>query len=482
MISMWDVLSSESFNNLIDTLIMNNTVRRNFLAVAEKDLYRRLVLVNRDDRPQKVQEDKFYTLRNMLYSLDKALGGGLICRQARRKVFEILVGKIFREDVEKRDAHRARYGHCPPCFITISPGKACNLRCVGCYASSSAASSQSLDYEIVSRILREKTQLWGSHFTVISGGEPLIWKSRGKGILDIAEEHNDNYFLMYTNGTLIDKDVAAKMAQLGNITPAISVEGFEEQTDARRGKGVHKKILAAFDNLRQVGVPFGISITATGHNAEIVVSDEFIDYYFGQQGAIYGWIFQYMPIGHKYTMDLMVTPQQRLMLYRREQELLKEKRIFFADFWNSGPVSNGCISAGRPGGYFYIDWNGNVMPCVFFPYTVDNIMEVYQKGGDLNTVLNSAFFKAIREWQSDYSYLKPRDQVGNQIVPCIIRDHHRIARQIVERFGARPADKAAEEALRDREYYQGLTAYGEEVARLCDPIWEKQYLRANHYN
>ena len=482
MVSIWDVLSSKSFNNLVDTLITNNSIRRNFLSVAEKDLYRRLVLVNHSDQLKRVQEDKFYTVRNMAYSLDKAIREGLICRQVRRKVFEILVGKALWEDVEKRDAYAARYGYCPPGFLTISPGKGCNLRCTGCYASSSAVSYQKLDYEIVSRILREKTQLWGSHFTVVSGGEPLVWKSQNKGILDIAKEHSDNYFLMYTNGTLIDKNVAAKMAELGNITPSISVEGFEKQTDARRGKGVHRKILTAFENLREVGVPFGLSITATRHNAEIVVSDEFIDYYFGDQGAIYGWIFQYMPIGRKYTLDLMITPQQRLMLYQREQKLLKDKRIFFADFWNSGAVSDGCISAGRPGGYLYIDWSGNIMPCVFFPYATDNIIEIYQKGGNLNTVLDSAFFKAIREWQSDYSYLKPRDQVGNQIIPCIIRDHHRIARQIVERCGARPADEAAAEALRDKGYYQGLTGYGEEVARLTDPIWEEQYLEANHRN
>ncbi len=145
MISMWDVLSSEFFNNLVDTLITNNTIRRNFLSVAEKDLYRGLVLVNHSDRPQRVQEDKFCILRNMAYSLDKALKEELICRQARHKVLEILVGKVFWEGVQKRDAHRARYGYCPPGFLTISPGKGCNLRCIGCYASSSAVRYQKLD-------------------------------------------------------------------------------------------------------------------------------------------------------------------------------------------------------------------------------------------------------------------------------------------------------------------------------------------------
>jgi MoaA/NifB/PqqE/SkfB family radical SAM enzyme len=37
------------------------------------------------------------------------------------------------------------------------------------------------------------------------------------------------YFLFFTNGTLITKEVAEKLAQLGNVTPAISVEGFEKE-------------------------------------------------------------------------------------------------------------------------------------------------------------------------------------------------------------------------------------------------------------
>ena len=116
---------------------------------------------------------------------------------------------------------------------------------------------------------------------------------------------------MYTNGTLINEKMAQRMAEVGNITPAISVEGFEKETDGRRGKGVYKRILKAFENLRNTGVPFGISITAMKSNAEFVLSDEFMDFYFEQQGAIYGWIFQYMPIRRNYTLDLMVTPEQR---------------------------------------------------------------------------------------------------------------------------------------------------------------------------
>ncbi len=49
--------------------------------------------------------------------------------------------------------------------------------------------------------------------------------------------------MAYSNGTLIDKDVTLKLQELGNVAPAISIEGLEEETDHRRGKGVWKKIM-----------------------------------------------------------------------------------------------------------------------------------------------------------------------------------------------------------------------------------------------
>jgi len=459
---------------LINAVLANDTLRGLALKAGEKKIYRNLIEKNISGRPLRIQEDKYYVLRNMLHSINKALENERVSPSVRRGLIKILVGNVLLENNATKRAFKETYGFGPPTFVLISPTKRCNLRCIGCYASSSSANAEKLDYEIVDRILTEKKKLWGSHFTVISGGEPLMWKSNGKDLIDIVAKHRDQYFLMYTNGTLIDEKMAQRMAEVGNITPAISVEGFEEETDARRGRGVHKRILRAFENLRNNGVPFGISITATRQNAELILSDEFMDFYFEQQGAVYGWIFQYMPIGRSYTLDLMVTPEQRKWMFEREQHLIREKALFIADFWNSGAVANGCISAGRPGGYFYIDWNGNCLPCAFYPYTGANIKQVYQEGGDLNTVLMNPFFEAIRKWQRDYSYMKPAPEVGNQIVPCISKDHHREARKIIDETGAKPADREAEEALKDPAYYQGLVAYGDEVDRLTRPIWEKE--------
>jgi len=449
--------------------------RRLVFYIIEKSLKNILLNRDREKFPRKLQQDKFCMARNMMYSIDRGLKSGQISRQLWTP-FVNSFGNVYLKNLDKIKAFQEKYGFKPPGFVTISPTKNCNLQCIGCYANSFRTSRERLDFEIVTRVVREQKELWNSHFTVISGGEPLVYKSQGKTIFDLAREHSDTFFLMYTNGTLINEEVAQKFAEVGNITPAISVEGFEEETDKRRGKGVHQKILRAFENLSKVGVPYGISITATRHNAEIIMSDEFIDYYFNQHGVLYGWIFQYMPIGRSFTLDLMVTPQQRLEMYLKTWQLIREKGVFMADFWNCGAVSSGCISAGKPGGYFYIDWNGNVMPCVFNPYKVGNIVEIYKQGGNLNTVLFSSFFKEIREWQEEYALKGPAHQMGNIIVPCPIRDHYETMYDLIQRTKAQPADEAAAQALQDPDYYEGLVEYGKKVKELTDVIWNKEYL------
>jgi MoaA/NifB/PqqE/SkfB family radical SAM enzyme len=476
MLPTMETLLKRSAHTMLGAVAKNDTIRGAALKVVERRVHNQVLKKNPDKRPLKAQEDRFFAIRNLLYAINRALSCQTLSPQVRKKVLDVLVGRAMLGDNEAPRAFREKYGQGPPAFIALSPEQKCNLKCVGCYAASSPETTAHLDYEVVDRILTEKRELWGSYFTVITGGEPLLWRSNGKGILDLFKDHSDNYFLMYTNGTLINEKVAETMTEVGNVTPAISVEGFEAETDKRRGKGVHKRILKAFENLRGAGVPFGISVTATRENAEILLSDEMVDYYFHQQGAIYCWIFQYMPIGRSFTLNLMVTPEQRLELWRREQVLLREKGLFIADFWNSGPGSSGCISGGRPGGYLYINWHGTVSPCAFFPYSVHNIVEVYKRGGDLNTILFSPFFESIRKWQRGYGYGKPCPHVGNQIIPCPMRDHHRLAHGIVKKFGARPVDEEARQALEEPDYFRGMCEYDREVERLTNPIWQSEYL------
>jgi MoaA/NifB/PqqE/SkfB family radical SAM enzyme len=462
--------------DVLDFLLRRDVVRKMALEKGKQKLYDYLVIVNEDNRPKGVQLRRTRLLQNLLEAVNKAYEQGRVSPHVTRAIIGNLVGSTILREKERTHGFVQKYGFPPPHLLTISPTKKCNLFCKGCYAASSAGNSETLTAEVLNRIIKEKKQLWGSYLTVITGGEPLLYKDDGKGILDIFEQNNDSYFMMYTNGTLITREVARRMAQLGNVTPAISIEGFQKETDGRRGEGVYRRILQAMENLRSEGVPFGISMTATRHNAEVLLSDELIDFYFEHQGAIYAWLFQYMPIGRSYTVDLMVTPEQRVKMFQREQYLIKERNIFLVDFWNGGPYSHGCISAGRTGGYFFIDWNGNIAPCVFFPYYVSNIYDVYREDKTLDDVLFSPYFESIRTWQNLYGYAQPPRKVGNFVTPCPMRDHHDVGHSIIKRFKARPMDENAAAALEDAEYRERMRQYGREITSLTQDLWEEEYL------
>ena len=474
--------SSKYLTYLIDKLVEygpqlahNPASRKMMVGMAEHWVMNHLS-ESRDDlsEPPGVRDDQavlglalIHTAERLLteYDLSQATLRGLLGVLLRDQMIDHQVR------MKKAEEYQLLYGGYQPSFLTISPSKACNLRCTGCYADAGKSSPQ-LEFEMVDRIVKEAVDLWGAQFMVISGGEPMAYRSQGKTILDLVEKHPECFFMMYTNGTLIDDEIAARMRRLGNISPAISLEGWRERTDGRRGAGVFDQATAAMDRLYQAGVPFGFSITATRENAEEVLSEAFIDYLYFEKHALYGWSFQYMPIGRSYTLDLMPTPEQRMWMWRQSWDLVRRKHVFLADFWNHGTLVGGCLSAGgyHNGGYLYIDWNGNISPCVFVPYSPVNIHQIYADGGNLTDVWKHPFFAGIRSWQKSY-----RDK--NLLAPCLIRDHNDVLRKLICEHEPDPSDENARQALMDAGYGAGLDAYARRFQQLADPIWESYYER-----
>jgi MoaA/NifB/PqqE/SkfB family radical SAM enzyme len=340
-----------------------------------------------------------------------------------------------------------------PWFFVISPTAKCNLTCVGCYAGN-YSKQEDLSFELVDRIFNEAKDL-GVYFVTVSGGEPFMWPH----LLDIMEKHHDMFFQIYTNGTLITKDIAKRLGELGNAAPAISIEGFEKETDARRGEGTFKRIMEAMDNLRNAGVPFGFSATPTKLNIETLMSDEFIDLMI-DKGCVLGWFFQYVPIGRKPDVSLMATPEQRFRLRRRSIEIRNTKPIFIGDFWNDGPYVGGCICGARQAGYFHINCQGDVEPCVFLQFSVDNI-----KDKKLIDVIQSPFFKAFQNAQ-------PYRENDNLLTPCALIDNPQVLRDIVTKFNAKPSYNSSMDVITDPEIISFLDNYTKEYRKLADPIWE----------
>jgi len=463
--------------SLLSKVIVSNKLARNLVAgQIEKLIYKGVVDEGNPFYSEKARITRFHSARALFRSALNNLNKGFISEEVATKTIKTLTkaAMLLGEGREEAMAkYKEKHGILPPTTVTISPTNKCNLYCKGCYADSSAEGTKTLEWDVLDKIMQELHDEMGIRFFVISGGEPLLYKSNGKTIMDLPRKWKDSYFMFYTNGTLITEDVAKEMAELGNITPAISIEGYEKETDTRRGDGVYSKILKAFENLRNAGVMFGTSVTSTKENADIMLTDDFYKHYFDELGSTYMWMFQYMPIGREFTTDLMVPPEKRFELFKKWKQITHETNWFIADFWNSAVLSSGCIACSTTGGYFYIDWNGNIMPCVFVPYYKDNVHQLFSEGKKIADAFFSDFFVKGREWQD--KYLSQDGKMGNLMRPCFYRDHHEEFLKIARESKVSPEDERAKEAMEDEEYHKMIIDFDKQLKEIEDPYWEKEY-------
>lgn len=223
---------------------------------------------------------------------------------------------------------------------------------------------------------------------------------RKRDLIRICEKYPDCAFLCFTNATLIDEEFCEDMIRVANFIPAISAEGTEATTDARRGKGTYAKIMRAMELLRGHGLPFGISACWTSANADAIASERYFDWMI-DQGALFCWFFHYMPVGKGSPAELMPTVEQRERMYRFVREMRSVKPLFTLDFQNDGEYVGGCIAGGRR--YLHINAAGDVEPCVFIHYANANIHDV-----SLLEALKSPLFMKYYEGQPfNQNHLRP---------------------------------------------------------------------------
>ncbi len=370
----------------------------------------------------------------------------------RRALFEnfVINGTFLETDIN--EALQEKYDCNIPWTMLIDPTSACNLHCTGCWAAE-YGSKLNLTYEELGGIIRQGKEL-GMHFFLFSGGEPLVRKA---DILRLCEAHPDCEFSAFTNGTLIDEAFADEMLRVKNFIPAISVEGFEEATDSRRGAGTFKRVERAMAILKQRRLPFGISCCYTSQNVEVIGSEEYFDQMIAW-GAKFCWFFTYMPVGNAAVPELMVTPEQRKFMYEQVRAFRSTKPIFTMDFWNDGEYAGGCVAGGRR--YLHINAGGDIEPCAFIHYSDSNIREK-----TILEALQSPLFKAYRAGQ-------PFNE--NHLRPCPLLDNPEALMDMVHASGAHSTD------LESPENVESLAGKCENAARNWAPVADELWACSGH--
>lgn len=392
---------------------------------------------------RKVIDEKgnWYQLILKLYDLDPGV---------RKAVFQNFLFNASLKGYATQNENREKYGCNIPWAILLDPTSACNLRCTGCWAAE-YGHSLNLSLETIDSIIRQGKEL-GTYLYIYTGGEPLV---RKKDLIKICEMHPDCEFLCFTNGTLIDEEFCQDMLRVKNFVPALSLEGFEEANDSRRGDGIYNKVAHAMELMKAHKLGFGISCCYTSRNYADITSEEFFDYMI-DSGALFCWFFHFMPVGANAVPELMPSPEQRELVYRRIREYRNTKAIFTMDFQNDAEFVGGCIAGGRR--YLHINAKGDVEPCVFIHYSNCNIHDT-----SLLDALRSPLFMA-------YHNNQPFND--NMFRPCPMLENPQRIREMVNATGAVNTDYMNQESV---EHLTDKTIpYAENWQPKADELWQER--------
>ena len=384
------------------------------------------------------EKNNWYDLILRIYKLDPGV------RKAFFQNFlfnSALKGSAIQNEVKEREGCNV------PWAILLDPTSACNMHCTGCWAAE-YGNKLNLSLETIDSIIRQGKEM-GTYMYIYTGGEPLV---RKKDLIRICELHPDCEFLSFTNGTLIDEEFCREMLRIKNFVPAVSLEGFEEANDSRRGDGVYRKVQNAMALMKRHGLPFGISTCYTSRNVDDVSSERYFDLMV-ESGALFVWFFHYMPVGNDAAVELLPTPKQREKMYHKIREYRSTKPIFSMDFQNDAEYVGGCIAGGR--NYLHINAKGDVEPCVFIHYSNCNIHDT-----TLLDAYKSPLFMAYHDGQ-------PFNE--NMLRPCPMLENPEKLRAMVKATGAVNTDYQSPESA--EHLCDKTVPYAENWKETADRLW-----------
>ena len=145
--------------------------------------------------------------------------------------------------------------------------RTCNLKCRHCYMSSDAKKyNDELTTEETKRFIDDLAD-FNVPVLLFSGGEPLIRPD----FFELAEYAAKKGVrpTLSTNGTLITRDVAQRIKNIGVGYVGISLDGLKDVNDKFRGhEGAYEAAMKGIENCVAVGQRVGLRFTINHHNIQ----------------------------------------------------------------------------------------------------------------------------------------------------------------------------------------------------------------------
>jgi MoaA/NifB/PqqE/SkfB family radical SAM enzyme len=285
-----------------------------------------------------------------------------------------------------------------------------------------------------------------------------------KGLLDILAEHPDCYFQVFTNGQLITPEHAARMREMGNVTPLISIEGTEIVSDQRRGRNdVYTKSMQGILNCVDAKLLTGVATSLCQTNIDDLLREEWLDKLI-DLGVMYAWYHTYRPVGPEPNEQLCLTPEQQLKIRKFVVEMRAKKPIAMIDayYMHDGqalcPASTGISHHISP-------W-GAIEPCPIIQFAKENIRDE----------------RHIRDVFVQSEYLKDFRQMSAETTRgCIMLERPDKVKEFVEKHDA-PDGTARGTALPELEAMNNRPSQWNRVEQVPEKNWIYKFAKKHFFS
>src|SRR5215212_9497846 len=278
--------------------------------------------------------------------------------------------------------------HFPP-FLFVSIINSCQLRCQGCWVDVEAPRKM-IDLPQWNKLINDAKKHGNAYFGIL-GGEPFMHPQ----IMEMLEAHPDCYFQVFTNGQMITDSVAARLRKMGDVTPLISIEGSEPNSDIRRGRlNVLNRTLAGLENCRK--------------NKLIGM------------GVHYVWFHTYRVVGPKPAPELALRPEQVHQIRKFIVEMRAKMPIAIVDaYWDD---KGEALCPMATGVSHHIGPAGDVEPCPIIQFAKESI---HEERGVYDLMTGSEFIKDFRQTAAKHTR------------GCIVLERPDLVAELVKKHGAR---------------------------------------------
>ena len=314
----------------------------------------------------------------------------------------------------ERFKRRIKRGEYFPPFLYLSILNSCILRCQGCWVDVAAERTE-LDLETLNRTIQD-AQAHGNSFFGLLGGEPFMHPQ----LLDLLAAHPGCYFQIFTNGQFITEKVATRLSEIGNATPLISIEGFEQSSDERRGnKEVLNRTLRGLDHCLKAGLLTGVATSVCQTNIEELLTEAWLRQLVAR-GVHYVWYHTYRPVGPKMNPQLALRPDQLVRVRKFVVEMRTKVPIAIIDAYYDDQGQALCpMSTGIS---HHISPRGDIEPCPIIQFATENIRD---PRGIFATMRDSGFLRDFRELSAQ------------QTRGCVVLERPDLVKELVLKHGAR---------------------------------------------